>query len=377
VDEEALPDWLRELHAPEPNLPSDEEEAVVALEASADADGLDQFEAEQSADLELATEVDDEELPEWLRALRAAEAEPEGPPFTTAEPSDRPLQASETAEPSGALGTDITPLSSEMPPPVKGMPPWLSKLEAEIGGRSSEAPREPSALVGEEAAAPSQDVEFPEPEWGEAPAPAELQPEHDLEARESAVPEGGIPPELVLEEASAEGEAPAAEPAEAAPEEAPEEAEPIGEGTVEEVAPAGAPTDVTAEEDLDWVRELEGPASEEELAERLETAETVLAPATAADEPPAAPAPTETAEGQLSRARAHLAGGALDYAAREYEQLLAAPALFAELQEDLEQAVEANPQHTALLRTLGDVYVRTGELGKALEVYQQALKNIG
>ena len=479
VDEEALPDWLRELRAQEPSILSDEEEevALAAPEESQTPDWLVEAEAEAEQDLEYSAQAsEEEELPDWLRAMRAAEVEPESAAPATVEPRHEPPQTAEDAElaelgPAEGLQADI-----EMPQPVEGLPAWLSELEAEVAGQPpqapdvqpvSEAPEEPQVGVGERLDAHEEAVAetgAEEVEMLEAPAVAQPEAEGAPALQEAASVEAGPSLEPVSEAGEVVGEeepeplgaAEAAvlqtsepiaetrdltEPTRAAPrkeaagpvaelgpepeaaelvaEPEPEppteeeaaptpalEAEPVGElpEATEDTEPVpeevteklfaeavveGAVPQAPVDEELDWVRELEAPEPQEEPGVGVEAPDLAPAEAVAeipppepselpATEPEAVPAAAEVVgpAQRLGNARSHLAELALDDAAREYEQLVDTPSLRPELLEDIERAVEAHPDHAPLLRVLGDVYVRTGQLQKALRAYRQALHSL-
>lgn len=427
IDQEALPDWLRELHAPESGLPAEEQEDAGAI-----AEGMSEGKTELVPDLEPAIDTGDEELPEWLRALRAAEVESESAPSITPEPGDVPSHTAEEGASFDTGETEATRISVEMPAPVEGMPAWLDELEAEIAGPPVEAPEQLGARVDEQAAAageaaqvtaagaePAQveltesvptapaepaEISVPSPVDVETAAEAETAGDQGAEleliedvvlaAESEVVPEvAEVTPERETETTTAEAELPLEEQAgpPVGDAELPRvevvEAEPVPEQAVEGMVAEGATSDIKAEEEPDWVRELEGPAVEGEPEASVEVPEVVPAPAPAgaavepsaaapSEEPPGKAPVTETAQEHLSRARSLLADGTLDDAARELEQLVEAPSLYTELREELEGAIESNPQHAPLLRILGDVYVRTGELRKALEVYRQALHSL-
>jgi tetratricopeptide (TPR) repeat protein len=167
--------------------------------------------------------------------------------------------------------------------------------------------------------------------------------------------------------------------------------------------------DLPAEmEDMEWLRELEQatisepPPIEPEpivpppVLQTPEAEQVTEKPAAARFEPPtlvtpetppepavAEPEPAEQAlvqaqdiETPLAIARARLSEGALDDSAQEYERLVQEPELASELIQELEQAVQTHPEHPALQRVLGDAYMRTGDLQKALQAYRQALSKL-
>ena len=135
---------------------------------------------------------------------------------------------------------------------------------------------------------------------------------------------------------------------------------------------------------MDWLRELEALEVPEpiEAEGEIPTLRTVVETQAAAPREPEALASTReaavdraapTPEQSLTVARSHLDGGALDAAAKEYEHLAATGSLQGDVVRDLEQAVENYPEHPALQRALGDAYMRSGQLQRALQAYQDAL----
>jgi tetratricopeptide (TPR) repeat protein len=78
----------------------------------------------------------------------------------------------------------------------------------------------------------------------------------------------------------------------------------------------------------------------------------------------------------LALAQTYLREGALDAAVHLYDQLAHVTAYQEQIIRDLEQSVQSYPRHHALQRILGDVYMRSGELQKALRAYQQALSKL-
>jgi tetratricopeptide (TPR) repeat protein len=84
----------------------------------------------------------------------------------------------------------------------------------------------------------------------------------------------------------------------------------------------------------------------------------------------------DTPEQRLALARALLQDGRLDESATEYEYLAAIPAIATTLIDDLEQATGMYPEHAALYRVLGDVYMKAGQLQKALTAYKESLNKL-
>jgi hypothetical protein len=339
-----------------------------------------------------------------------------------------------------------------MPPPVDGMPAWLSTLEAEIAGQGehvpevhivSTTPGEPKVRLTEEGGPKDtgQEVSAQDdtarvgadiPETGtrvgaeveeetatkegaqleavsaetKVPGQGETGPLEPMVATEAAdqtetaaetpgraeQPQEREPPdaeqdsvelETVLEAAKAAGETGTEQPREevalgSEQDVEPPESAPPTEDVVEPATAETAPSSA-AGEDADWVRELEEPLSEEPEAGAEPPAEAEPEspdPWPVPQEPESVPVAAESVEEHLSTARALLADGSLEDASRAYEQLLDIAPLHSQLVADLEQAVEANPGQSTLIRVLGDTYMRAGELQKALGAYRRALHSL-
>jgi hypothetical protein len=66
----------------------------------------------------------------------------------------------------------------------------------------------------------------------------------------------------------------------------------------------------------------------------------------------------------------------LDATVQEYESLLASGDVQEGLVAELEEAVQAHPEHAGLQRVLGDVYMRSNQLEQALDAYRKALRKL-
>jgi tetratricopeptide (TPR) repeat protein len=182
------------------------------------------------------------------------------------------------------------------------------------------------------------------------------------------------------------------------------QAEPVTEVTVEDMPdlleqlrPGEAaqvvepvPEQPEPEQEMAWLRDLEEMVVPEPVEAQGEIpslqqvveshAAAVTEPATEPDLDTAASAPQPDqvmAPAQnMEHARAYLEQGALDEAAEAYEHLVTTPSLREDVVHDLEQAVQTFPQHHALHRVLGDAYMHSGQLQKALAAYQEALTKL-
>jgi tetratricopeptide (TPR) repeat protein len=76
---------------------------------------------------------------------------------------------------------------------------------------------------------------------------------------------------------------------------------------------------------------------------------------------------------RLELARLLFATGEVQESMENYARLIKSSARTDEVMEDLERYASENPQVTTIMRTLGDVYMKFGELDKALEIYNRAM----
>ena len=380
------PDWLRELsdegETEIPETPTAETAARTAPLAAAAAAGLIRRGADQEQPL---PEAAAEDLPHWLQEL---EAEISGKTPTleaqvsvTEKPAPPPVIPAETVEePQKEIEDELEGIPEAEfegePMPDDELPNWLQELRAESAlAETWTAPDQEAdefAAVEESPLEPTPEEELPD--WLQLLRPAE-EPQLDQAASPAQEPEPLLP---------------------AAPVETPEQ-------WTDEIAPAPS----GEMEDMEWLRELEETAVAETEPERAvptsaispalpEAEQAVEEPTIEHIEPPAlvtaktpdeaiaveppaveeAPAQVQDVEARLALARARLSESALDDSAQEYERLVQEPDLAGELVEELEEAVEAHPDHHALQRVLGDAYMRTGKLQKALEAYRLALSKL-
>ena len=267
--EEGEVDWLQELEVAEAGPPVVEEEAVAApgdevpesLQALVDAGILDESDI-ASAMAEMSEEELEaqraEEVPDWLDDLAVAGARKAGPEIEAEEEGE--LEAEDLPEWLRAMRpqeVEESPTTWVTEEEMEGLPDWLR----EVG----EAEREPSPAAREEPPGlEDQDV----PEWLQDLRAADAGPEGELEAavEEEAGPEVEAEAEEVPEWLKELGE-PAGEEAPAAEAMAP---------PLEAAAPdlEAVPEVEEAEELPDWLRDLHAPEAEE--VPELEEAEPVV-----------------------------------------------------------------------------------------------------
>jgi predicted Zn-dependent protease len=318
----------------------------------------------------------EEELPDWLLELRDQTGD-EVPAAEEPEP----------VEPEAALRPDLELVEPEPTEPEPTPEPELFEPELE-----------PASILEADLELEDQDLELEEeeleqelPEWLRS---LEAEPEPDAE------------PESIGELDAAQAPDWLSEPTE----------EPVSTVSVDqmpdwlgrlqepETEPAGEPGPAQAEpepmagvEDLEWLQELESVPEQaaqepeiEPLAELAE-AEALRLEATPAQEPEPARGPESELDLETVLAEApaepeiaapHIEAYVLvdadtvDAATQQYESLLARGDVQPDLVAELEQAVQAHPEHAGLQRVLGDAYMRTNQLQEALEAYREALKKL-
>jgi tetratricopeptide (TPR) repeat protein len=329
--EEEMPSWLRQLRAEEagetPVPPHEELKPPVAEEPTA--------------------HVVEAELPSWLRELREEMAQ------------EGEIQPAEEIA-SGAEEEPTRPMEEEAPP-------WLAELSAEarLERELSSGARETPTEEG-----PSEPLEEEVPSWlselraqaaeGETGALMEK-----AEAAAAGVSLGALQEEELpswLREMRAEmGEAPAEElPAEEVPSEQrpmppTQEGEPVTtpkEEVAAPTAPTPEPEAVTPppEADAAGVRPAPDWATEDYLRYLEEHPRDL--------------------DARLELARAYSASGDLDLAAQQYGEILSHGALTEEVVKDLETTTAHAPDHLTTQEALADAYMRSGQLQKALDKYR-------
>ncbi len=78
----------------------------------------------------------------------------------------------------------------------------------------------------------------------------------------------------------------------------------------------------------------------------------------------------------LGNARAHLTESNFGDAIAEYSELIRSGESLTDVIADLEKATQQNPNAPELMRTLGDAYMKDGQLQRSLDIYRQALKTL-
>lgn len=312
----------------------------------------------------------DEETPDWLR-----QAIEEIPDFTEVE----------------TVGIGTTASLESWSPPTGELPDWLR--QAAVEGQSEPITAE----------ARQDTVSAPPPDWLHIPAEPEAEAQAEVgaeawgvevdEARTRiltpsadvempASPEIEAAPMAWLDQLVAETEtngAEAVEPLVEMPEwlrEPSPPPAPVEEGTPDWIAEAlsVSPSEMAAEP----VATLEAPSAEAaptpsiELPEEATVEAPAPAPVTAAE---AEAAPPGTPEAQLALARSHFRAGNWEEAAQLYDHLIAEGLLLNEVITDLEEAVTLHGTNR-WYTLLGDAYSQDGQLKKAMQAYQTALKSL-
>ena len=250
-------------------------------------------------------------------------------------------------------------------------PPAPERLEAEPFGWTAFASQ---AVPGEGEVAEEAEVAFgfthfddvedmPEPE-AEA-----LEVEQQAEAALQAEVEAELPPEDIPV-----GAQPVTE-IEALPEAEDEIVEPPVEPPVEVGAESVGAESVGAESVGAESAEPEMPIAEPEVSEEPRPAAQVSeVTGEELDEMRAYTESHEDDEGaRLALARALWQADEVDEAMKHYEELVESRDKMDEVLTDMERYYEARPQSGSLLRTLGDAYMKEGNLDRALEFYNRAM----
>lgn len=344
VQDEETPDWLRQAMDEIPDFAE-----VERIEAGTTAtleswtpptgelpDWLRDAAAEgESVPLsdETSQQIAAATLPEWLQRPAEPVMEAEAPAISLAE-----AEVEQAAE---AEGETPAPVESQAPEVAETALAWLDQIAEQAEGNGAEAP----------------DTVVEMPEWLREPAPA---------------PEAGETPEPMpdwLSEALSVSpmDGMMAEPAPAL------EAPPVDIQRSEEMAAATAtatPGEALTVEAVDLVPEAapEMPTPEMLAAEPAPEVEAAVSTLVEMAQP-AGP------EAQLELARSHFHEGNWESAAELYDQLIADAALLAEVIADLEDAVTLHATHR-WYTLLGDAYSQDGQLKKAMQAYQTALKSL-
>ena len=432
--EEEMPTWLKELRpegAALGDLALGEEEEILEEEIawSQEEDLTIAAEAPEMAVSEApASTLEGQELPSWLLELReeAMEEEPQAHLLEEAAQEEVALASEEAETAREALGH----------PAEEEMPSWLRELRAEEAQPLTQAEPAPHII---EAELPSWLKELKEEmaREGEIPPPEEIRisAEEELEqpVEEKGVPAwlGDLSAQAEMEEALAPGGAEIS--AERMPpppleeEEIPSwlrelraQAAEGDTGVLMEKAEAAAgevPLSPLEEEELpSWLRELRAEAAEEEISvaqeealtpiEELPEAEPLaeepeeapereyVAPAAPVAEAAAATVERELAEQapgpggsiddylaylearprdhttRLALARAYAEAGDLEQASQQYSTVLSYGSMVEELVQELEAVSDGAPDHLPIHELLADAYMRSGRLQKALDKYR-------
>jgi len=349
VDEEGLPDWLRQ-------PPAEVAAEAPAGEAESATEVPDWLKALESETMPLAEptaeepiELETGEMPEWLDEVMAGEpplaeewAEPEAAaPPEAGEPKVpdwlRDLrEGEEVPAPEAAEAVEAeAPVEEEGEAPPE-LPDWLRRLRE---GVPEEAPPTPAeAQVPEEVGAPPVEV----PAELEVAQPEEVGPEWlgELVRDEESLAEPGV----LQEEVAVEAAAPP--PVEYVVAEEVEEPAPAPPEAVEVEAPTPAPP----------------PPAEPGVTRRLE-------PLRAEDLP-------EDPSARLAMAQAALNAGDWPEALLIYETLLNVSELLDSVIEDLRTGTSRHPNDAAGYQLLGDACMKDGRLQEALKAYRTALAKL-
>ncbi len=371
----------------EPDLPAEQPTEIAAYEATPAEPQEAQPPVSDQAVPATEPEVDEPEpepeeapsaeVPDWLIAAQeqvapetqapptqaARQDEPQAPPPTDAEPEpeqaptaevpDWLIAAQEQAAPETQAARQDEP---QAPPPAEAepepeqapaaeVPDWLIAAQEQAAPETQTPPTQ-AARQDEPSAPPPAEAE-PEPEQ----APAAEAPDWLIAAQDQAAPETQTPPT----QAARQDEPSAPPPAEAEP-----EPKPAVSPEVSSEAPP-EPESIKPTEPK--------PAEEPEPEEAPQPAAPPAAVPVPADDKPSA-VPDEG----LERAREALETGDVDQAADEYGQLIKASRSLTHVVEDLEAALDRDPESSKLWQLLGDAYMKADRTSEAVRAYSRGMK---
>lgn len=330
---EPIPDWLRRLQQPEPaeqaRLAEEEEEAIGAEE--------------------------DSSIPDWLQRLRRKKQD-------EVAIIDRNLASvEEPAAAAAGRAAEVAPLVERKPAEAE-LPDWLERLKQEQ--EAAERPERPEVTAAPEALEPERAPS------GVAAVVIQDQAAAGLPAEE---PVAGVEIPAVREVA----EEPVVEPAsEAVAREVPSEPIAVTEPpAVVAVEPAAerAPSEARALETRETAapQEAEAPDWLAELRQLEPTAEAPAAPPVSVEAPP--PAAPEVS---VERARALRDSGEVEASLSVYSALIERGEALEPVEWDLSGGVEGHLRTPRALTLLGDLYVKQGQLQKALQAYRAAMSQL-
>ncbi len=384
MDDDQIFDWLEGLAARGEDETMEEAPAVEAPTTTAEPPA-----EESEADLGWL-----EQLAEKRGITEEIQAAPAVPSHAT-HPSQEP-EAEAPLEAPDELAPEVIPSEAAPAGPSQAAHP-AQEPEPEA---HPEAPDElaPEIIPSEAAPAwPSQaahPAQEPEPE-AHPEAPDELAPE--ITPSEAAPPETPSPQPASREQAPPAAPEPVAAQDEPEPEAAPgpevpdwliatqeqsaqaaqqPQAQPVVEEEPQPLAAAESPIADMAESVSAPPQEPEPPAAAEPGPEEAAASEQEHPPVTP---PPAVPAPpTEqprvVTDIGLERAREALQSGDLERAASEYAQLIKARSSLSDVVEDLEAALDRDPESSSLWQLLGDAYMKVDRTSDAVKAYNRGMK---
>ncbi len=388
IIEEELPDWLREAQEELTSLPPEEKPPMAAFE----------LETERPAE---------EELPDWLQEVDTdfdelfEPSEPSPEVFADALPEDDLIIADELPDwlreveeepPAPALQPEIPVTEGELPDWLRGVEAELPTLAGETlepiapAGPFDEVINQaelPDWLRGVETELPAAPAETPEPveqaelpDWLRQVETETVSGEELIAVAEPEpaimIPSQPVEAEAVTVEAPAPlvAETPAPAVTEAAAVEVP--ATPVIETPVA-AALAGIP---------DWLqklREVEPEPAPTPVLIQPVVAPTPVMAAQAAPRPAVAPPNPEwpaDADEQLKLARTARDKGEWDQAIAIYDSLVAKGVYLNKIIEDMQQAIKTQATNYLLYQLMGDAMMRDGRLQSALNAYREALTRL-
>lgn len=385
AEETAVPNWLHQDESaslpPQP-IPQEEMEWLQELgepgeEPEADVPTMETpSEPAPTAESIDLTDADDGDVMEWLETLAVQQEGPEAAPPPT------PPQA-ETVAPEVAPAAE-----GPLPETTEEGLDWLEELADTRGLDESLEIHRPAGAADDTAAGWLQDLAEPEELDGGA-ASTTMEPQPEAPAPTSVEPE----PEPVVEQV--EPEPPVVEPevtmkAEDITSEPVIEPEPemtvIEPEATMDVAVAAPESDIEPEPDFEAAPELDTTVTPEPIESEATASpppppmEMEPEPVPVEETPPAPPAPEPKAdqespkEDPLSAAQTLLAAGDTDSAVKLYGKLIKRGKNLGEVITVLEEALRANERQPELWQTLGDAYMKDGQVDQAVQAYQRGME---
>ncbi len=334
------------------------EEEVEEEAAPAEVEEAEKMPAEAEAELP----AEPEEVSDWFRELEPEEIEEAAPPPEAAPAEEVPdwLQKLQPPEEPGPAEAEAVEAPSEVPDWLQELQPPVEEVAEEM--EAKEITEEPAAEAAEVTPAAEQPPKEPEEAFfgwsGFEIEKAEREPEV-AEKEEEPIISFGFTLFEEGEEEEIEAQAVEAEAVPAAP--SPEE-----ERALEEVPEA--PEEIEEE-----VAEPEEPIAEALPPEAEAPVEIEVPRFDVAERAAYVEENKSDYQARIELARAFWNMGNIDEAVEHYTRLIRGSDLLDQVINDLKTYTDQKPDDPRPLQTLGDAYMKEGDLDRALDAYKQAM----